>query len=423
MSEHWSTRALDAIATLVLIRGLDVASLGLFVVYQSWVALFLFGFPALENILYREYRVLKNEGRLGSEFVVFRRFNMLKLAVAALLVLAFSAAPLKGAPWTTRLAALAFAFALPLSQALYGIYRETLRFELKQVVIVALGSAQRLAVIAVIYFGARAFGGAIEPIAAAAIGAYLVFGVVWRESALRVLPWLKGRKVPMEKVIARARASLGSFVLWAHLNGAVLVGIQTLDVYFLSRTAVALPELAVYSIALKAANFFQLVPMPFVQAFGVYLGRRADRAESSREAARLVVGATLAFALLGLGLWVGGRLLAEPILAFLARGKFSAAELARARDYFDWQLAGVACLTLSFAASTYLNARGNVRAQALSVYGPWLAFSAIGYAWAASRGPLEAARFNVPIYVFMALAQLALFAWWNSRRRTTSASR
>src|SRR5687767_13225822 len=114
IAELWATRFLDAVIAIVLIRSLDVNSLGSFLIYQSWVGILLLAFPALENILYREYGKLRDAGKLAHEISVFRKFNWIKISAAIALTLVCAFLPGVDLPWTHRVAALSLAFMLPL---------------------------------------------------------------------------------------------------------------------------------------------------------------------------------------------------------------------------------------------------------------------------------------------------------------------
>jgi hypothetical protein len=100
--EHGMTRGLDALMTLILVMSLSTASLGSFVVYQSWVAILLLFFPALENVLYRDYAKIKNAGTLGEQIGIFRAFNFIKIAAAVVLAFACAALPLGGLSYSER---------------------------------------------------------------------------------------------------------------------------------------------------------------------------------------------------------------------------------------------------------------------------------------------------------------------------------
>ncbi|MBI3544912.1 MAG: hypothetical protein HY075_16695, partial [Deltaproteobacteria bacterium] len=359
IAEHASTRALDALTTLALIRLLDVSSLGTLVVYQSWVAILLLFFPALENVLYREHGKLKAAGQLSRELAIYRKFNVMKLGFALSLTFFGALVPVKDVDFGRRLAALALAFAVPLSQALYGIFREPLRFELRQGVVVLLNGLQRLVLLALVYAAGRLTGGAIEPIAVAALCVYLVFGGLWATVSDKLL--LEGKKrarVALKEAWPRIRGAFTETVLWLHLSGAIMGAVQTLDVYFLSRTSTPLREIAAYSIALKAANFFQLLSLPVTQAFGVYLGRRSNR-HDARADRRAAVFAVAAFAAVGVLVIAFGFTTAEPLLGFLAKGKFTPDELANAVRFFRPMLVGVVVLSLGYAPGTYLGSRGD----------------------------------------------------------------
>jgi O-antigen/teichoic acid export membrane protein len=410
VAEHASTRALDAILTLVLIRALDVGSLGAFVVYQSWVAILLLGFPALENMLYREHGRHKAAGTLTREIAVYRNFNKIKIFTGFLLTAICAAVPFGDISFSRRIAAMSLAFALPLAQMLYGLYRETLRFELKQESIVLISAAQRLTSIVAVYFTGVRFHGAIEPIALVALAIYLLFGFVWAGAARILLPNLKPVRLSFSESLPRIRKSLTETILWIHFTGAILGAVATLDVYFLSRSGISLGEIAFYSIALKAANFFQIIPVPFTQAFGVYLGRTAAEKNPKRER-RIVCLGFAGLAVLGVFMLALGWPLSLPILKFLSKGKFSAEQLVHAVEYFRWMLGGVALLALCSAHGNYLLSRGNVKGLTLFVMLPWLGFSIVLYSVAAhlDPAPLWAARANVAVGGLYTLGYIGFF--------------
>ena len=430
IAEHASTRVLDAITTLILIRSLDVTSLGTLVVYQAWVAIFLMAFPVLENVLYREHGKHSSAGTLAREIAIFRKFNLLKFAVAIALTLASASIPIKGIGFERRLAAMALAFALPLAQALYGIYREPLRFELKAGTVVLVNGAQRLFIIAAVWAAGHFYGGAIEQTAAAAILVYLAFGFVWAAVSRHELPQLKPVNVSLSQALPRIGTVLTESVIWLHLSGSILSAVQTLDVYFLSRTQIGLSEIAIYSIALKAANFLQIMALPLTQAFGVYLGRRAGRAPTTGSSGgrfgnltekQMAWLALAAFSAMALIMCLVGFEFAQPILGFLTRGKFGTLELGRAEGYFRWMLAGVAISTLCFAHGTYIGSRGNIRGLVLVVLLPWFAFAMLGYGLASEYGAYTTACMNVPVAIFYTLGHLAYFVF-GGRKRATQAN-
>lgn len=418
IAEHASTRALDALTTLVLIRSLNVTSLGTFMVYQSWVAILLLFFPALENMLYREHGKHRLEGTLARELAVFGKFNTIKIAAAALLVALCSVIPATQVPWPTRLAAVALAFALPLSQALYGIYRETLRFELKQGAVVAINALQRIAVMGAIFLMGGISGGDLLKIAPVALALYFGFGFIWRQTTFKLLSHLPSVKMSFAQTLPRIRAALSQAVIWIHVNGVILGAIQTLDVYFLAQARTPVAEIAIYSIALKAANFFQLISLPFMQAFGVYLGRSSGGERSAQvvnRERRLVWTATGLFVILAGVMVVAGFAFAKPILLFLAKGKFSPEALSRSIEYFRWMIAGVAALSISCAQGSYLSSRGDVKRLSFWVYLPWLGLATAGYALSARLGPLAAARFNLPVGCAYTLGVVLYFSFMTIR--------
>jgi O-antigen/teichoic acid export membrane protein len=308
--------------------------------------------------------------------------------------------------------AIALAFVLPLAPSLYGIYREPLRFELRQVLIACVTALQKISFIAAIYFLSKTQAGAIQPVSVAILVLAAVFALVWSVTARRALA-LKaisgtGLGQVWEALPGIQKALIGT-VIWMHINGALTGAVQTLDVYFLSHNKVPLSEIALYSLALKAANFFQIAIIPFSQVLGVYFASKVDYRNPAQVRGALVIGTAL-FAVVAAAVFGAGHVLAEPILVFLAKGKFAAPEIARGVEYFRWLLGGICVLSLCYVQGIYLNNRGKLKVMTMAIFAPWFVVSAAGYYWASQQSALTAAKFNVPVYALCTLG-LHIYAY------------
>lgn len=414
LTEHGAIRVLDALTTLALIRVMVADDFGLFTVYQSWVGILLLFLPSLEMVLYREYHKLKKEGRLLRELEVYRIFNYFKLALAFAIALALTLVP-QPADWGSRVALIVLAFALPLSQALYGFLREPLRFELKQEFVALIGAAQRLAVLGAVIVASRLFPGNVLALSALALLVYFTFGGVWAAAFRKLMRQMGERpEVSLGDAKSRLGVVLGGTVLWIHINGVITQSIQTLDTFALSLYRVDLAEIGRYGVALKAANFFQIIPVALVNSFGVYLGR----SESGKEG-RLVWVFSLVFVALSALLLLGGMAVEEPLIRFLGKGKMDSEAVTRTIEYFRWLLAGVLLQCASHPLSTYLGARSLLRQMFTHIFLPWFAFTAATYVWAASQGALRAAQANVVVYgAFWALL-IAHYVWRHGKSTET----
>lgn len=413
--EHVSNRGLDALLTLVLIRYMNVESFGVFTVFQSWVGLFLFMLPNLENILYRDYARTKKEGTLGRRVALFRAFNWFKISLAALFALGAAAVAGFELSYRAKLAAVTLALVLPLSQSLYGIYRETLRFELHMKAVMILNGLQKSAFLAVAFAACLWGGGSVEAVAPGLLATAFLFAGLWYGLLRHCVPAIKDKSATAGAA-PTVMGILKDAVIWMHINGTITAAIQTLDVYFLSRSGTPLAEIALYSVALKAANFFQILPMPFAQLFTVYLGRKVQ-GEGEAGKRRMVWVFSLGLLAMVVAMMALGMAVAEPLLAFLARGKFSAEELARGAAYFRYMLAGVCIYILCFPAAAYLNYRSNLKVLMGAVFLPWFAFSLVVYRWNAAISPLAAARANMWVYGFCTLGIFILYAAMSRRWR------
>lgn len=382
--EHGAIRVFDALNTFVLIRVLSAESYGLFSVYQSWAALLFLFLPSLESALYREYGALRREGRLKRELAAYRRFNLFKLAGAIVMVFALAWIPREGsAPFSygQKLGLLSFALALPFAQALYGLYREPLRFELKQFLVAMLSASQRVALLATMLICSVVAPGNIAVLTLTALVIYVVFGFVWAAFANRHFGVPYSGKVRM----AHLWEILGGTVLWLHINGVLTGFIQAIDTFMLGLARTDLAELGRYGISLKGANFFQILPVALVNSFGVYLGRHQGE-KTWKDESRTVLLFTAAFVGLGAALYFGGYLVAEPLLSFLAKGKLDEESLARCVQYFRWQLFGIILLTVTYPLSTWLGARVSVKRIFIEVFLPWTVFASFLY-WRIAFGP------------------------------------
>ncbi|HRK01305.1 MAG TPA: oligosaccharide flippase family protein [Oligoflexia bacterium] len=397
LAEHASTRILDAIVTIVLIRIFSTEQFGLFSIYQSWTGIALLFLPSLELALYRDYNRLKNQGSLARELSVYRQFNYIKMFVALMFAFAISLIP-NDMNWTVRFAIVIFAFALPLSQAFYGFLREILRFELRTKWVALIGAVQRLVLIGAIIGVARLRPGDASAISGTAILIYVLFGWVW---GVPLRGAFKVSKENFGKYLQRMKAILSSTVLWIHLNGVMAQFIQTLDTFFLGNLGVALETVGVYSITLKSANFFQVLPVALVNPFGVYLGRNAGNA-SFLEEAKLLKKMILGFVTLCGSLYLFGHFFALEILNAVGRGKISVENVDLALTLFRWQLAGVLLLCVTHPLTTYIGARCSLKAISKEIFLPWLIVAAIIYGVAAKfGGALWSAYANVPTYLIL----------------------
>lgn len=403
LAEHGGVRVLDAVITFVLIRLMSAEHFGLFSVYQSWVMMLLFFLPSIEFVLFREYAKLKREGRLAAELRLYRFFNFAKLGVVVAMALTLSLIP-QEQPWLARLSLLAFALALPFSQSFFSFLREPLRFEMQQATVAALSLLQRLLLLAAMWFAAKTRPGDVPFFIGSALATYLAAGVVW---SIAARPYFKATDHLPSHPFKRLSTIFFSVVIWVHINGVITQTVQTFDVFCLSLFKVDLTEIALYGIALKAANFFQILPIALASSFGIFLARHHGE-QTEKQERRTVLKFTSYFVALGAVLFAFGMLVGEPLLAFLAKGKLEPGALARTLDYFKWQLAGVVILTSSYPMGTYVSARSSLPRSVAHIALPWAAFSAGLYLWAASQGAATAARANVAVYA----AFVALLVWF-----------
>ena len=414
LTEHGAIRVLDALTTLILIRVLSAHDFGLFSVYQSGVAMALLFFPAIEIALFRDYSRLKREGTLAVELAVYRYFNYLKLAALVVLIFAISLVP-QEAPWLVRVGLLSFAFALPFSQAFYSFMREPLRFEMRQHIVSLVGIAQRALLVLTLVILSRLAPNNVPLLLFAALGTYIAAGWGWWFTSRE---FFVGMPLVPEKAYAKIKKAFFHIVLWIHLGGVITQVIQTLDVFSLNVFNVDLAEIGRYGIALKAANFFQILPIALASSFGVYLARNHTKEERQKETSR-VLKYSMLFIVLTFGLFILGMAVGKPLLAFLAKGKLEAESLARTTEYFRWQLAGVLILCAGYPLTTYLAIRGSLAKLFFQAGLPWLVLSGAVYFWSASHGVLVAAKANV----LVASANIALHAFYYFRRRASDIAR
>lgn len=361
--EHGATRVLDAILTLCLIRIMSSSEFGLFSVYQGQVGLLFLMLPALEDTFYRNYSRLKSENRLADELSTLKLFAYFKVAVCIVFVALFF----------EKLSLMALAVAIPLSQASYGLMRESLRFELKQSVVTLVSISQKLTAVVIVGIG-LARGLELSLVVSAVIVSFALFGFVWRFSAATIEPWQqKAVARPLKARFLEIGKTLWHTVLWLHIMGMAIQIVPSMAPLWLHSRRVAIEEIALYSIALKAANFFQIVPLALMSVFAVYLAR--TRANARKEL-QLLGRSSLVFALLGFALFGFGCVIDTPLLSFLGKGKLDDAGLVRTASYFRWQLAGVVVLSMTYPLATYLTARLSVWRLCVFVYATWALLSA-----------------------------------------------
>lgn len=402
--EHGAIRVLDALTTLVLIRILGGVHFGMFSVYQSWVGLILLMLPYAELSLYRDYGTLKATGELGPQLATFKTYNFIKLALAAVLAVSL-ALPEKGDIYSARVSLLGFAMALPLSQSFYGFMRDPMRFERQQHLVAIISSMQKICLIGAMVAAFFVFPGRMPVLFCSAMVVYVFFAFVWSKAARDAVP--------------RARLSLGEFadrlkkimrgtVIWIHINGVITGTVLTLDILMLNAVKADLEEIGRYSIALKVANFFQLVPMALANSFGVYLGKW-QHAQNPRKEQKAMYALVAGFSLMCYALFRIAYHFGMPILDFIGKHKIAGDAFTRVMQYYYWQMFGLMIMAAVFPLSTYLGARASLKKITAWIFIPWFLFAAVVYRVAAGYGLLYAARANVVTYAALCAGMIVFY--------------
>ncbi|MGE4231730.1 MAG: lipopolysaccharide biosynthesis protein [Bacteriovoracia bacterium] len=425
--EHGAVRILDALITFCLIRVLTQQHFGLFSLYQSWVGILLLFLPALEVILYRTYASLKQSGKLASELDIYWAFNQFRLILATIAVFVLCLLP-NAMPYWIRVSLFSFAIALPLSNSIYGILREPLRFEMRQKTVAFISFFQRfclILVIALTYFLQErgATQNAIYFLAIGALSSYVLFGWIWILFSKDLFPKREKSFLPNSKKLRTAFSVFFNSVVWLHINGSLVAAIQTLDTLALGSNHLALEEIGHYAIALKAANFFQIVPVALINSFGVYLARANSDFEKEK---RLIFQFSFIFLIGCVVLYLFGGIASEPLLSFLTKGKLDSIAFDRTQEYFHWQLIGVLIQCASFPLSTYLGARGKLKELTFYIFIPFSLISTLVYFYAASLSHdqfynvLMTAKANSVVYGVLVFLMVSYYGYFYGRMRRSN---
>ncbi len=409
LAEHGLIRLLDGIVTIVLIRILAPSAFGMFSVYQSWVSFLIFFLPYLELVLAREYGAFKKDGSLKRIYGVFSKYNLLKLILALFFIL-FAATLPQNIPYSERVMLFIIAAALPLSQSYYGFLQAPLRFEMKQEVVTLISTMQRLVLLLALYLANLFAHGNVQILVTSALLVYLLFAIVWKKASQVVLV---PEKIHWNESFGLMKKFLFGTVIWIHINGVITGIVQTLDIYCLNLAKISMDEIGRYSIALKTANFFQILPIGLISTLGVYLGKMKNQNDIEKEL-ELVQKLTLIFMALCFGLAYFGEMIADPLLYFIGKGKVTVVNIAQTREYFIWQLRGFMILASLYPLSTFLGARASLKELTGIVFVPWLFLSFWIYFFASKIDPVSTARMNTLVY--STLNMLFLLIYWIERR-------
>ncbi len=402
--EHGAIRILDALTTLVLIRILGGVHFGMFSVYQSWAGLVLLMLPYAELSLYRDYGTLKATGELGPQLATFKTYNFIKLTLAAIIAIAL-ALPEKGDIYIVRVSLLGFAMALPLSQSFYGFMRDPLRFERQQHLVAIISSIQKICLIGAMIAAFYLNPGNVPVLFGGAMAVYVMFAFVWAKAACNVVPRVRQS---IREFAGRLKKIMRGTVLWIHINGVITGTVLTLDILMLNAVKADLEEIGRYSIALKAANFFQLVPMSLANSFGVYLGKwqHSQNVEKERKAMYILVAgfSVMCFILFKIAYYFG-----MPILDFIGKHKITGDAFTRVMQYYYWQMFGLMLMSATFPLSTYLGARAPLKKITLYLFVPWFVFAGVVYRVAAAHSLVYTARANVVTYGTLCLGMVVFY--------------
>ncbi len=402
LAEHGITRVLDAVTTILLIRTLSSNEFGQFAVFQSWVSMALLALPFIETAIYREYGGWKQSGELSKMLKVFQIYNAFKIFITLLIcaLIAFG-----HSDFTERFLLMLFAFALPLSQSIYAVFRDPMKFEMKQKWVTYITSIQKLLIVVGLVLAREKFQSSIEAIVGISMVVYFLMGLIWYFQSKK---YITPAKVSLSEAYVICKKLMTGTTLWIHINGVITSVVSTLDLFSLNLAKIPVEEIGRYGVATKSANFFQMIPMALINVFGVYLGKVQHEKNSQKEQ-KMTFEFSVAFLLLAaltLGL---GAFVAEPLLSFIGKNKITPEEMQRVVQYYRWQLAGYMVMAASFPLSTYLGARSNLKKMTFQMFVPWIAISLIVYYFAALQSPLLAAKANVLVYTLMYLFFIKLY--------------
>lgn len=260
--EQVALRALDFLTLWIVLHTLPEADLAAYGVATGMLFLFNVVLITPESALLRDRMKWAASGELGEQLKAFLLFA--ELRILFLVVLAAAAA------WLAGLESVAFhacAFAL-IAQTiqLAEIARIDFRADLRQKSILATElplKALLLALSALLF-------------TAPGLSNYLLIYLAW--AVISALVWLRrfrlSRNVGINfewPLLGRIRAVMGSFSLWQHLAWLVTCVIFNIDPWVLTWFAADTATVATYTLALKVAWMFFMVPIFLQTMTGILL--------------------------------------------------------------------------------------------------------------------------------------------------------
>lgn len=390
-----AVRALNLLTMIVVIRSLpraDFGAVGMATGYLSVLALFAL---APEAVLYRDYPAMKRRGEVNLYAGSFLLFGFLRTAVLVVM-----AAVMGAVFWASGRGLLLASVFVVLGAAnnvmmLQNVGKELLKVDFRQktafLLNLALGGALFGAMMAALSLSPR-LGTYLAVFGTGALvstGAWLALLLVRYRVTLPSLP--EARKA--------LRHAIGDFSLWNHLNGSTTKMLYDIDTAVLGLLGVSLVVIGNYSVALRVANVFFVLPMILQGTATIGL------ANVNREKSDLFVSLLLKYMLLLSALQIAG---------FALFGRWAIRTFITDKDpdqIFRIGLvlvSAVAVLNMARPLLSWVNARGRLRAAFLEVYLPSGLAGLAAYAAATALwGEMGTAWANVGVYgLFLALLVL-----------------
>lgn len=373
------------ILTRVLPRS-EVGALGLGFGYWALFSLLLI---APESILYRDFPKIKKEGQVNLFISSFLFFGILRTIVITFIATAIAIYLfIKYKTYTVSICLLLITIANCL-QVLQGPVRELFKVDFKQRLAAAINffieTFSLIAFSLVLYFTRSLFF-------------YLAALVIVRFIALSIWLYIFSQKygpphrVKFKKLYTLLMYTFKDFSLWNHFNGAITNFVYNIDTAVLSWLGMSLVVIGNYSIALRVANFFFLLPMTLQSVTTIALSNLKNRKKELGINIFLKYGIVLSVIQLLFFLFCG-----KWIIKFFAKTE----GLEEAFRYGLLIMAGISILNAVRPLISWLAINGNLREAFLQVYLPTgilglIAYYGLGKLW----GGLGVAFGNIVVYVF-----------------------